>query len=752
MKKLLPILFLFFAVAAIAQRGKDGDRTITAASTIVNEYTVLTADAVAGQSQITVANNGLNANNRFSAALAAGDLVMIIQMQGASINTADAASYGTITSYNNSGKYEFAEVLSVNGANTINFACALQNSYTAAGHVQVVRVPRYNTLTINANADITCPGWDASTGGIIATETLGNTTIAANGKITATGRGFRGGRSNENESTYGVTGYTSTFASYGGEKGEGIAGTWTDYDNMNGRYSRGAPANAGGGGNGHNGGGGGGGNAGDTSQWTGHGVPDLSNSNWAQAWNLQFAGFSTAVSHGGGQGGYTFSSNDQNALTTPLYTSVWGGDWRNPVGGVGGRPLDYTTGRIFMGGGGGAGDQNDNTAGDGGNGGGIVYLISYGTVTGGGLIESNGSNGQSSGGGFAEGNDGGGGGGAGGTIFVNANTTLTNLTIKANGGNGGDQLQLFGTDAYGPGGGGGAGYIATNAAPNITREVLGGANGETNSPSFIEFPSNGATKGFQGVTVENLQLFDLTATGGTACSGQQITLTATLSGTPPQGYEVEWYSVDNGFTVLGTGTNLAYTFNGPATVYVHVCPGNFSVPVSIVGGTPATAGFTYTDNGQYNVTFSNTSANADSYLWNFGNGNTSTLENPEFTFQSDGTFPVTLIATNDCGSDTITVNVTVIKEVGLNTAQATQVKLVYGNQPGEFYLLPGTDACGQINISITDLSGRIIEQNRLYYQGNGMVGPINLANAAPGMYLLSFVCQNKVYYAKLVTR
>lgn len=54
------------------------------------------------------------------------------------------------------------------------------------------------------------------------------------------------------------------------------------------------------------------------------------------------------------------------------------------------------------------------------------------------------------------------------------------------------------------------------------------------------------------------------------------------------------------------------------------------------------------------VEFTNLSNNADSYSWNFGDGGTSSAENPSHTYSSPGRFTVSLTATNDCGSDTET--------------------------------------------------------------------------------------------------
>ncbi|MBK9320231.1 MAG: PKD domain-containing protein [Bacteroidetes bacterium] len=52
----------------------------------------------------------------------------------------------------------------------------------------------------------------------------------------------------------------------------------------------------------------------------------------------------------------------------------------------------------------------------------------------------------------------------------------------------------------------------------------------------------------------------------------------------------------------------------------------------------------------FNVQFNNTSINAVSYQWSFGNGNTSTLANPSNVFTIAGTYTVTLTAFSSNGS------------------------------------------------------------------------------------------------------
>lgn len=72
-----------------------------------------------------------------------------------------------------------------------------------------------------------------------------------------------------------------------------------------------------------------------------------------------------------------------------------------------------------------------------------------------------------------------------------------------------------------------------------------------------------------------------------------------------------------------------------------------------------TSGFAF-DTNEMTVTFANTSENADSYTWNFGDGETSTEENPTHTYSKGGTYTVKLTAVSDNGHDLESKNVTVV--------------------------------------------------------------------------------------------
>lgn len=452
-----------------------------------NTFFAGTGNPAAGATSITVAaGTGVNSG------IQAGDLLLIIQMQGADINATNTNAYGagtTAAGVTNTvafgatgyaggingtnfvaGAYEWA-IATGGGATfgaggTINLSSPLVNSYfTRAGTTangkqayQVVRVPQYANATLTGN--LTVLPWNGSSGGILAIDAAGDLNLAGF-SINGTGSGFRGAGGVEvapngictgNFNTTGCQDYVVTIAAaLGGSKGEGLVGTpariytgdttgagtgvvtaGTVDGYVTGEAARGAPGNAGGGGNQHNAGGGGGG--------------------------------------GGGVGG-----NGGNSWNSSVVTFVG-----LRLGGFGGSTSGNTASRWFMGGGGGAGDIGGNGLtmpdGSGGAGGALVILRASRIVGGGGNITVNGAPGQRS-----RLTDAGGGGGAGGTVVLAAGGGGLNgaLTVNALGGTGGAYAGGS-NEQDGAGGGGGGGTLISNVA-GATFNATGGVAGASNS-------------------------------------------------------------------------------------------------------------------------------------------------------------------------------------------------------------------------------------------------------------------------------
>ena len=86
-----------------------------------------------------------------------GDKALIIQMKGATINTSNNASGGSITAINDAGNYEFFEIASIVG-NVLTPRYPLIKRYNVAGLVQVVTIPKY-TGTVTIDGILTAEDW-----------------------------------------------------------------------------------------------------------------------------------------------------------------------------------------------------------------------------------------------------------------------------------------------------------------------------------------------------------------------------------------------------------------------------------------------------------------------------------------------------------------------------------------------------------------------------------------------------------------
>jgi len=177
---------------------------------------------------------------------------------------------------------------------------------------------------------------------------------------------------------------------------------------------------------------------------------------------------------------------------------------------------------------------------------------------------------------------------------------------------------------------------------------------------------------------------------GEGMPANRLGLTASASLNPVS----DWQTIDLISPVVvqgGTTIWLAWVYeNNPGIAYKTGTPGRVESPEAWAGGMPdpfgtgtqadflysifayyttdgenipPTADFTYTTT-DLTVDFTDTSTDPDgtivSWSWDFGDGNTSTLQHPSHTYAAAGTYTVTLIVTdNDDATDSVSKDVTV---------------------------------------------------------------------------------------------
>lgn len=633
-----------------AAPGKDAPATI---SGVVNTF-------YQGNGTLPVATASLTLGASIGAAgtVSVGDMLMIIQMQGATINSTDSDAYGDGTASGNSnavtfstiaqangytalgqaGLFEYVRVISAAGS-AISFTPVLTNAYEQNTTVQprrtyqVIRVPQYPNASISAASPVISVPWNGTTGGVVSIDVSGALSTSGSGAhINVSNQGFRGGAQGVANSTCCNGGYwfmTSNLTADGGGKGEGIAGTprylslYTggSFDSGTGYLDAvGFPASP---------------NA-ILNNGTG-------NMGYPLAGTTTFGDFARGAPANAGGGGTSHNAGGGGGGNGGLGGSggqTFNGDGLRDVGGFGGSRLPQSGSpvatRIYLGGAGGSGSLNNDTGqrGSGGYGGGII-VVRAGSISGSAVFQSNGQKAIDT----DAGQDAGGGGGAGGSIMVIAgsghgnvsaiarggygsNSNLNNSNITAAPPTGGSATNCCGGEREGPGGGGGGGVVMYNTV--IGNAVLTrGVNGLSREDKFQGFSGNmlagPGTDGTQA-TVSSASVIGVRP--GYECLPVLTATKSTTTGTrtvPPDStgsYVVVLSNAANAGVAYAVGLNdplsAPFTLSGSsATVTYNAGASGPASPISVSGtntvvigvaGNP-TSSFTINPGSSLTVTF-----------------------------------------------------------------------------------------------------------------------------------------------------
>jgi gliding motility-associated-like protein len=139
--------------------------------------------------------------------------------------------------------------------------------------------------------------------------------------------------------------------------------------------------------------------------------------------------------------------------------------------------------------------------------------------------------------------------------------------------------------------------------------------------------------------------------------------------------------------------------------------------------------------------FTDLSSNALNWMWDFGDGGTSTDQNPEYTFETSGTFTVTLVVESDFCSDAVSRTLAVEEELLVyvpNSFTPNNDGLNDVFRPSLF----GTEI-GQYSLQVFNRWGDVVFETE--DPDDGWIGNVDNAETSGEFYV-----QNGVYAWRLV--
>ena len=201
------------------------------------------------------------------------------------------------------------------------------------------------------------------------------------------------------------------------------------------------------------------------------------------------------------------------------------------------------------------------------------------------------------------------------------------------------------------------------------------------------------------------------------CLGDSITLTA--SGGVSYLWSVPPPNTSASITVSpSVATNYSVTVVSP-----EGCINSAQVTVTPVSLPATVASFNYLPNG-LQVNFTSTSTNATTYRWEFGDGDTSILQNPLHTYPAGGTYTARLITTNPCSADTTQQPLGVVG-MAENTASTS---LNLGPNPAKDRIFVHFNETA--TYEVLNCTGQIMQSAALSDQG------IDISKLSPALYFI----------------
>ena len=146
------------------------------------------------------------------------------------------------------------------------------------------------------------------------------------------------------------------------------------------------------------------------------------------------------------------------------------------------------------------------------------------------------------------------------------------------------------------------------------------------------------------------------------------------------------------------------------------------------------------------INFTDASLGATSWAWDFGDGTTSTLQNPSHTYAATGNYNVALYIENSNKSwDEISRPIT-LSTMGLADNSKGLFQL-YPNPTNGIVTISLAKSASKVNYQIIDYSGKIVLEQEL---SDSQLFNVNVENLASGLYFIKIAMDETVGFGKII--
>jgi len=315
-------------------------------------------------------------------------------------------------------------------------------------------------------------------------------------------------------------------------------------------------------------------------------------------------------------------------------------------------------------------------------------------------------------------------------------------------------------------------YPAPTANAGNDLVVCTGESVTLNASGGTQYQWSGGLTNNVPFTPDNTATYSVTVTNSDNCTDtDEVIVTVNPTPVAVAGNDVTVCSGNE--IILSASGGDTYIWNNNVVndvAFVPVISGIYSVTVSNSFNCTDEASVTVTVLPQANASFHaidtlliypntsavfiNTSQNADSYTWDFGDGYSSNDDNPWHSYDTTGTYTIILYALNEnCGmnSSVLYNYINIIHPTNISTFSVDAQFIVSPNPFTDVIRIHGKDlSTGALSLKMYDVTGKEIRGLTIMRNDEELIVSDISNKIAAGLYSLVLIQENKVYVFNLI--